>query len=335
MIATLVDDPPPGWSALLAADQGAGPSHLPELWNTLVACAREWSARYLVVEEGRALLGGVPVMVLERGGLRWIHVLPWALPGAPLARDGAHARVDRAVAEAIAALQREPGTVGGGWTPLRAEGPAVEAEAIACVAGESRALETTLIPCAQEPGRSLRFELRAAHAEGLAFREEPEGLETVVALHRRQARDWDASGAVPFELSRRLLAAAGAAGEPVARLFTVRDARRVLAGVFCLDHPREILAWWSGARDEARARHAGPFLYGSLLAWGRARGRERLNMGGSGRLEGALAFKRHLGGRSVRYAMRWLAPAPGTALSGAVAALQRVARRRRFRGEET
>jgi hypothetical protein len=70
------------------------------------------------------------------------------------------------------------------------------------------------------------------------------------------------------ELSRRLLAPPAAespgAGGPLARLFTVRDGRGLLSAVLALDHPREMMPWWSGTHPDARGREAASLLLASV-----------------------------------------------------------------------
>ena len=77
----------------------------------------------------------------------------------------------------------------------------------------------------------------------------------------------------------------------MARLFTARDARGLVAGIYFLDHRRELFAWWSGARPEAQALHVMPFLYARAALWAEAAGRARLNLGGTGGVSGLAGFK--------------------------------------------
>ena len=86
------------------------------------------SVRCLAVAEGGALAGGMPVLVERRAGFHWLHALPFLLPGAPLARAGAHAAVDAAAAAGLRALQRETRAVGGEWALYRPAGPPVAPE---------------------------------------------------------------------------------------------------------------------------------------------------------------------------------------------------------------
>src|SRR5262249_515010 len=90
--------PPAGWGELLRGDPNATPAHLPELWEAFAGILPGYAARFAAVEEGGELVGGAAAMIERRAGLHWIHSLPMVLPGAPLARPGRHADVDRAVA---------------------------------------------------------------------------------------------------------------------------------------------------------------------------------------------------------------------------------------------
>jgi hypothetical protein len=335
----VLDAPPATWRAVLASDPAATPGHRPELWRHLAATVDGMVLRFVAVEEDGRLLGGGAAFVRRRGGSRWLHVLPYLLSGAPLAVPGAHASVDRRFAAALEAMRRELAVVGGEWAAHRPAGPPPDPGALEAVGGVTRLLETSVIDL--EPGierawagleSTARSELQKARASGLVFAEEPEALDEVYVLHLAQARRWSSHRAIPLELARRLLAEPGAPEGPPARLFTVRDRHQLLCAMFYLDQSREILAWWSGSRDDARARHAMTFLYWSTAEWAAAAGRARLNLGGSPGLSGLAAYKRSLGAESVRYPVRWM-DAGDSASARAVAALERWARRGRHRGE--
>jgi hypothetical protein len=320
-------------------DRNAAPAHRPELWNALCQVFAGMRTRFIAVEERGAFIGGAPIIVERRGGFHWIHALPFTLSGAPLAREGAHHAVDAAVGEAIAALQLELNAVGGEWALYRPHGPSVDPGALEPASGETRILETSILDLAEgveaawrRVDRDTRYELRRARERGFRLREEPEVLEEVYALHLAQARRWPGHRPLPLELSRRLLAP-GSRAEPIARLFTVRDARGLLCAMFFLDHRREAFGWWSGTRGGLRAQHAMPFLLWSVAQWASDAGRARLNLGGSAGRATLAAFKQALGARVHRYPVRWLDAAGGPWSARLLAALQRRVRRRRFRGE--
>ena len=337
--ARCLDGPPAGWSELLAADPNATPAHRPALWAALAGVLPGMEARFVAVEERGVLEGGMPVVVESRAAFRWLHALPFLLPGAPLARTGGYARVDRAAAAALAELQRGLRAVGGEWAVYRPAGPAPAADALERVTGETRVLEAALVDLAAglEPARTrvdrkTRQEIRQARAR-LAFAEEPGALEEAYSLHVAQARAWRGHRPLPLELSRRLLGPAGDGLGPVARLFTARHRGALSCAVLVLDHPREAMPWWSGAHPDARRQHAFPFLLWSVAEWAHAAGRARLNLGASAGSGPVVAFKGSLGATALRYPVRWLDAANAGAAGRLLAALQARARRGRARGE--
>ena len=337
--ARCLDGPPAGWSDLIATDPGATAAHRPALWAALAAVLPGMSLRCLVVEEGGALAGGMPVLVERRAGFHWLHALPLVLSGAPVARPGAHRSVDAAAAAGLGALQRELGVVGGEWALYRPAGERVAAEALEPVTGETRWIEAAAVDL--EAGleaawarvdRKTRQEVRQARAH-LVCAEEPAALEEAYALHVAQARAWRAHHRLPLELSRRLLADAGDGFGPVARLFTVRRGAELVCATLALDHPREVMPWWSGADPAARGLHAFALLLWSVVEWAQRGGRARVNLGASVGLGPVAAFKDSLGARLERYPVRWLDAAAAPPAGRAVAALQRRARAGRPLGE--
>src|SRR6267142_6085894 len=114
--AVWLDGPPAGWGDLLRSDPNATAAHRPELWQAMTEALPGHAARFAAVVERGELIGGAPAVIERRGGFQWIHSMPMVLPGAPLARPGRHAEVDRAVGAALAALRREARVVGGAWS---------------------------------------------------------------------------------------------------------------------------------------------------------------------------------------------------------------------------
>jgi len=339
-VARILDAAPPGWSALVLGDPDATPAHRPEVWAALTQALSGMTLRFIAVERDGELIGGAPVVIERRAGLRWLHAMPFLLSGAPLARAGARESVDRAVACGIAELQRELAAVGGEWSLYRPHDAAVDGAALEVISGETRLVDTTLIDF--ESGietvwrrldRDTRYELRRARRRGLRFGEEPEALDEVFALHLAQSRAWPGHRPLPIELSRRLLAPSVSGGAAAARLFTIRDARGILGAALFLDHPREIFAWWSGSRPASREQHAMPFLFWTVVQWACEAGRVRLNLGGSVGLEKLGAFKRSLGARVHRYPVRWLDGRRAGWIGRTLAGIQTRRRRGRFRGD--
>lgn len=330
-----LDTPPDGWQELLDSDPNATAAHRPALWEALAALGDGMSPRVLAVEEGGRLIGGAPLVVQRRFGFTWLHALPGVLPAAPLASPGRHRDVDLAVAAALAALARDTGAVGGEWSLYRPQGPAVAAEALALVPGETTWLEVAVLDLADGPAaflermdRKTRKDIRNAEAAGLVMAEEPGALADAWALYRAQSRG-RRGATVSLELARRLLAGP----EPLARLFTVRDGRGLLAATLALDAPHELLPWWSGTHPDARAHHAFTFLLWTIAEWAARSGRARLNLGASPGLPAVAAFKESFGTRAVGHPVRWLAPRHASGPGRWLAAAQRVARRGRHRGD--
>lgn len=307
---------PPDWDELCSADPNATASHRPALWAAVAAVIPAFEARWLELREEGRLVGGLPLVVERRPGAARVLAMPWVLPGAPLARPGAHPAVDAAAAEAFGRVEREERAGGGLWSLYRPEGP----EFAAAAPGTLVAIETALIPLGagldaawRDMDRKTRQGL-ARSRERLAIAEEPAALAEAWTLHARQARGW-AHRPLPIALSRRLLDAPGAG----AHLFTARDSRGLLSAVLALDGGHETFLWWSGTRAEGRARHAFGALAWRVAEWALARGRRRLNLGASPDLAEVAAFKRSLGALALRYPVRWLegrhAPWPWRALA--------------------
>lgn len=328
-----------GWDALLEADPNATGAHRPELWAALAGGRAGDAVRFLAVERDGRLVGGAGLVIERRAGLAWLHALPSLLPGTPLAAPGRHAEVDAAVGGALAALQRALGAAGGEWALYRPAGPEVRPAALAAASGETRVLETGLIDLEggldaawRRVDRKTRQDIQRARRAGVTFAEDPGALPEAWALHLSQARAWRGNRPPPLELSRRLLAPAGAPG-PLARLFTVRDRRGLLAATLALDGGRETMPWWSGSHRDARARGVMALLFWSVAEWAAAAGRTRVNLGASTGLDAVAAFKRALGARGCRYPVRWLDASHAPRPARWVAALQSRVRRGRARGE--
>lgn len=335
----------------MAADPCATAAHRWRLCSVLAQTLPAMESRFVAVEREGRLVGGASVVIERRAGFHWIHSLPFLLPGAPLAAKGARGEVDAAVARSLAALQRELRAVGGEWSLYRVLEPPPASAAIEAVSGETRMEEAAVVDLAggldaawSRMERKTRQAIRGARSAGLAFAEEPEALPEAYALYVRQARSWRGHRPRPAELSRRLLSPPTATGEgsgagasgaeaPLARLFTVRDARGLLSAVLALDHPRELMPWWSGTHPDARGRDAAVLLLASVVEWAARAGRARVNLGGSGGLATVAAFKRALGATPVPHPVRWLDARHASPAGRMIAAAQAALRRRRARGE--
>jgi hypothetical protein len=329
-----LDGAPEGWRELLACAPAATPAHRPALWAAFAAVLPGYSARVIEVRDEHGLAGGMPVLVERRAGLHSLHAGPLLLPGAPLARAGAHAAVDAAAGAALARWQRALRVTGGEWAFYRPGGPPPAPEALEAPGGVTRTETAAIVDLAdgleaawRRVERIARQEIRAAGA--LVCAEEPGAIEEAYALHVAQSRSWGGHRPLPLELSRRLLEDGGDGLGPVARLFTARDRDGLLCAALVLDHPREAMPWWSGARPEARRRHAFARLLWAVVEWAHVAGRERVNLGASAGRGPVAAFKDALGARPETYPVRWLDDRAAAPAGRVVAALQRRLRARR------
>jgi hypothetical protein len=214
----------------------------------------------------------------------------------------------------------------------------VDPAALALVPGETRLLDAALVDLAGGLDAALarvdRKQRQAFHhprVRTLEFTQDPAYLEEAYALHLAQGREWSGHRALPLEFARRLLGAGGAS--PVARLFSLVDARGVLSATFALDGPHETFLWWSGTHREGRRRGAFPLLAWRVVEWAAAAGRTRVNLGASTGLARVAAFKHGLGTTAMPYPVRWLSARHAPPAGRAVAWLQALVRRGRARGE--
>ncbi len=340
--AGLLDHVPPGWPALVAGDPSASPSHRAGVWAALAATLPGFEWRLLTHHEDGVLVGGAPVIVSRRGPFCWLHALPWLLPGAPLARPGAHARVDAALCDAIATFAREQRVLGGEWSFYRADGPPPDPAALTRVPGETRRFETALVRLGggTEVARAAihrkqRQALDQARERGYVFAEDAGALDEAYALHLAQSRHWPGHRPLPLELSRRLLFAPASEDGPVARLFTLRSRLGLVSATLALDGPHETFAWWSGTHAEGRRTQAFALLLWSAIEWAAAHGRTRFNLGASAGLGAVASFKQAIGAERFAYPVRRLDARHAAWPGRAVAALQARLRRGRAQGEAT
>ena len=327
---------PAAWLQLLANDPAATPAHRPDVWEALAGVLPDARAGFIAVEDGQALAGGAPAIVVRRGPFTWVQALPHLLSAAPLCASADRVDdVDRGVATTLAAEVARVRALGGLWACYRPCGPPVAPAALNAIAGETRVLDTAVVHVTdgieaawRRVDRKTRADIRHARAK-LAFGESPGTLDEAHAMHRAQSHAWRHHRPMPLALSRRLLT--GAADAP-GRMFAVHEGQRLLAAAFALDHPRETLVWWSGAHPDARRTHAYALLLWGIVEWGAAAGRARVNLGASGGLEAVAAFKRSLGAVVIESPVRWFGAGAAGPGGRALAATQAWWRRDRHRG---
>ena len=90
-MAEWCDGVPEGWARVVAGDTSASPAHRETFRRHLAATLPGYRSGTLTVVLSGELIGGAPVAIERRGGLEWLHALPWLLPGTPLAIPGRHA----------------------------------------------------------------------------------------------------------------------------------------------------------------------------------------------------------------------------------------------------
>ena len=335
LTAHWLEQPPAEWDSLRRSDPAATPIHRPELARAFAAVLPGYSAHWIAVERDGRLVGGAPAMIERRAGLHWIHAMPWALSGAPLAQAGLRGAVDEAVAAAIDRRASELRAVGGAWVLYRPHEPEVARAALERIPGETRAMTTAVMDLAggveaafRAVARRTRSEIRSAHGRPLTCAEDPGALDEAYTLYRAQARGWPGHRLRPLELLRRLLLD----DPPAARLFTARDARGLLAAGLVLIGDREWMWWWSGSHPEARVAHATARLMWWSAERAAAAGCARVNLGASAGLAPVESFKLGLGARDLPVIVRWIAPVHAGVVGRAVAGLQARIRARRARG---
>lgn len=332
----ILDDVPAAWGPLASSHVCATAAHRAEFWRAFAA-GLNMDLRFVAVMDGDSFAGGAAALVERRAGMHWLHSMPMLLPGAPLAVVAEReSEVDVAAARGFGALQRTLRLVGGEWSLYRPAGAEPDDATLAAVAGTTRWLEASLVEleggldaARKRMDRKTRQDVRRA-GRRLRFAEEPACLEEAYTLYRRQARGWSGHRPMPIELSRRLLAPT--LPDPIARVFTVRDARGILSAALALDHPNETMLWWSGSHAAARHALAFPVLMWSVIEWAAAKGRKRVNLGASAARGPVESFKVTLGARTYRYPVRWLDASHAGPVGRVLANVQEHARRRRSRG---
>ncbi len=270
-------------AAFVAATEGGTPFHLPA-WSLAVARGCGQRARYLVAEQGGAIVGVLPLTEMRS------PLFGRALVSAGFAVDGGvlgDAAVEPLAAAVWALAQRigcpsvelRGGAVPAGWDS--------DSDSYLGFARDLAAdddAELLAIP------RKQRAEVR--RALGYALDVVTGNDRALLAEHYR----------VYAESVRNL-------GTPVfpARLFrsvvetmdadvlTVRHQGRAVASVLSLYFEGTVYPYWGGGTEAARGLRANDRMYFALMAHARARGCTRFDFGRSKTGTGAAAFKKNWG----------------------------------------
>lgn len=270
-------------AAFVTATEGGTPFHLPA-WSIAVARGCGQRARYLVAEQGRAIVGVLPLTEMRS------PLFGRALVSAGFAVDGGV--LGDAVVEPLAAAS---------WALAQRIGcPSVELRGGAVPAGWD-----------SDPDSYLGF------ARDLAADDDAE----LLAIPRKQRAEVRRALGSAFDVvtgnDRALLAehyrvyaeSVRNLGTPVfpARLFrsvvetmdadvlTVRHQGRAVASVLSLYFGGTVYPYWGGGTEAARGLRANDRMYFALMAHARARGCTRFDFGRSKTGTGAAAFKKNWG----------------------------------------
>jgi FemAB-related protein (PEP-CTERM system-associated) len=270
-------------AAFVTASEGGTPFHLPA-WSIAVARGCGQRARYLVADQGAAIVGVLPLTEMRS------PLFGRALVSAGFAVDGGvlgDAAVEPLAAAAWALAQRigcpsvelRGGAVPAGWDSDTGSYLGFARD----LAADDDA-ELLAIP------RKQRAEVR--RALGYALDVVTGNDRALLAEHYR----------VYAESVRNL-------GTPVfpARLFrsvvetmdadvlTVRHQGRAVASVLSLYFGGTVYPYWGGGTEAARGLRANDRMYFALMAHARARGCKRFDFGRSKTGTGAAAFKKNWG----------------------------------------
>ncbi len=270
-------------AAFVTATEGGTPFHVPA-WSIAVARGCGQRARYLVAEQGGAIVGVLPLTEMRS------PLFGRALVSAGFAVDGGvlgDAAVEPLAAAAWALAQRigcpsvelRGGAVPAGWDSDADSYLGFARDLAADDDGELLAIP-----------RKQRAEVR--RALGYALEVVTGNESALLAEHHR----------VYAESVRNL-------GTPVfpARLFrsvvetmdadvlTVRHQGRAVASVLSLYFAGTVYPYWGGGTEAARGLRANDRMYFALMAHARARGCTRFDFGRSKTGTGAAAFKKNWG----------------------------------------
>lgn len=300
---------PRTWGALNAADPDASIFHDPLWLGALLSLYREFQPHHLVArdETGR-LLGGLPAVRIDRGGLRQILSLPFGSYGTPLVAAGAGESpelIRGRLVEAWRLEARRAGVVRAYLAPFARHAPD---PARARLPGSWRRAERTHLIPLDEGFEKIWFERydkenrtasRKAVRLGVVVTPEsgPAAAEILESLYRHQAREWTWHALYRYGLFRAMLERLGER----ARLWIARHQEQPVFAVLAFQHKDTVMPWVSGASPGARALCAGNLIHKVIIEDACRRGSALYNFGSSGGLPGIEAFKVAFGGEPFDY----------------------------------
>ncbi len=270
-------------AAFVTSTEGGTPFHLPA-WSLAVARGCGQRARYLVAEQGGAIVGVLPLTEMRS------PLFGRALVSAGFAVDGGvlgDAVVEPLAAAAWALAQRigcpsvelRGGAVPAGWDS--------DSDSYLGFARELAAdddAELLAIPRKQraEVRRALGYPLDVVTGNDRAL---------LTEHHRVYAESVRNLGTPVF--SARLFRSVVETMD--ADVLTVRHQGRAVASVLSLYFGGTVYPYWGGGTEAARGLRANDRMYFALMAHARARGCTRFDFGRSKTGTGAAAFKKNWG----------------------------------------
>jgi FemAB-related protein (PEP-CTERM system-associated) len=270
-------------AAFVTATEGGTPFHLPA-WSLAVARGCGQRARYLVAEQGGAIVDVLPLTEMRSA------LFGRALVSAGFAVDGGvlgDAAVEPLAAAAWALAQRigcpsvelRGGAVPAGWDS--------DADSYLGFARELAAdddAELLAIPRKQraEVRRALGYALDVVTGNDRAL------LAEHYRVYAESVRNLG-SPVFPARLFRSVVETMDA------DVLTVRHQGRAVASVLSLYFGGTVYPYWGGGTEAARGLRANDRMYFALMAHARARGCTRFDFGRSKTGTGAAAFKKNWG----------------------------------------
>jgi len=279
-----------GWDAFVHGRQEATFFHL-AAWRDVLTRAFGHAAQYLVAEQDGAIAGVLPlVQVKTRLFGHTLISSPFCVYGGPLAVD---AEAAFALAEAACALRTKLGASAAEFRFRAAPPDGWLGEAWQAKEGLYVTFRKPIAADDETNLKAIPRKQRAVVRKGIE-----RGLTATVdrdvdGLHRIYARSVRNLGTPVFSRTYfRLLAETFASSMDV---LTVRDAGSPVAAVLNFHWRDEVLPYYGGGTEAARACFANDFMYWEVMRRAAARGATLFDFGRSKAGTGAFAFKKNWG----------------------------------------